>query len=44
MLELSGRIADGIIVLVGVADEYIAHAKEKIAVGRQSGGPKTRRY
>jgi 5,10-methylenetetrahydromethanopterin reductase len=33
MLELSGRIADGIIVLVGVADEYIAHAKDKIAAG-----------
>jgi 5,10-methylenetetrahydromethanopterin reductase len=33
MLELSGRIADGIVVLVGVADEYIAHAKEKIAAG-----------
>src|SRR5438477_164336 len=28
MLELSGRIADGIIVLVGVGDEYIAHARE----------------
>ena len=25
MLELSGRIADGIIILVGVADEYIVH-------------------
>ena len=33
MLELSGRIADGIIVLVGVADEYIAHARERIAAG-----------
>jgi 5,10-methylenetetrahydromethanopterin reductase len=33
MLELSGRIADGIVVLVGVADEYIAHAREKIAAG-----------
>jgi 5,10-methylenetetrahydromethanopterin reductase len=38
MLELSGRIADGIIVLVGVADEYIAHAKEKIAVGAKAAG------
>ena len=36
MLELSGRIADGIIVLVGVADEYIAHAKEKIAAGAKA--------
>ena len=40
MLELSGRIADGIIVLVGVADEYIAHAKEKIAAGAQAAGRK----
>jgi len=38
MLELSGRIADGIIVLVGVADGYIAHAKEKIAAGAKSAG------
>jgi 5,10-methylenetetrahydromethanopterin reductase len=40
MLELSGRIADGIIVLVGVADEYIAHAKEKIAAGATAAGRK----
>lgn len=40
MLELSGRIADGIIVLVGVADEYIAHAREKIAAGAQAAGRK----
>jgi len=40
MLELSGRIADGIIVLVGVADEYIAHAKEKIAEGARAAGRK----
>ena len=40
MLELSGRIADGIIVLVGVADEYIAHAKEKIAAGARAAGRK----
>jgi len=40
MLELSGRIADGIIVLVGVADEYIAHAREKIAAGAKAGGRK----
>jgi 5,10-methylenetetrahydromethanopterin reductase len=38
MLELSGRIADGIIVLVGVADDYIAHAKEKIAEGAKLAG------
>ena len=41
MLELSGRIADGIIVLVGVADEYIAHAKEEDRCGSQSGGTQT---
>jgi 5,10-methylenetetrahydromethanopterin reductase len=40
MLELCGRIADGIIILVGVADEYIAHAKEKIAAGANSAGRK----
>ncbi len=40
MLELSGRIADGIIVLVGVADDYIAHAKEKIAAGAKTAGRK----
>ena len=38
MLELCGRIADGIIILVGVADEYIAHAKEKIAAGAKAAG------
>ncbi len=38
MLELSGRIADGIIVLVGVADEYIAHARERISAGAQAVG------
>jgi len=38
MLELSGRIADGIIVLVGVADDYIAHAQEKIAAGAKAAG------
>jgi 5,10-methylenetetrahydromethanopterin reductase len=40
MLELSGRIADGIIVLVGVADEYIAHASERIAIGVKAAGRK----
>jgi 5,10-methylenetetrahydromethanopterin reductase len=38
MLELAGRIADGIIVLVGVADEYVRLAKERIAAGAQSAG------
>jgi 5,10-methylenetetrahydromethanopterin reductase len=40
MLDLCGRIADGIIVLVGVADEYIAHAKEKITAGAKTVGRK----
>jgi len=40
MLELSGRIADGIIVLVGVADEYLRQAKEKIAAGAKATGRK----
>jgi 5,10-methylenetetrahydromethanopterin reductase len=40
MLGLSGRIADGIIALVGVADEYIAHAQEKIAAGAKAAGRK----
>jgi 5,10-methylenetetrahydromethanopterin reductase len=40
MLELSGRIADGVIVLVGIADEYIAHAKDKIAAGAKAAGRK----
>ncbi len=38
MLELCGRIADGVIVLVGVADEYIDHAKEKLAAGAKAAG------
>jgi 5,10-methylenetetrahydromethanopterin reductase len=38
MLELSGRIADGIIVLVGVADEYLRHAKAKIEAGARAAG------
>jgi 5,10-methylenetetrahydromethanopterin reductase len=40
MLELSGRIADGIIVLVGIADDYVAHAREKIALGARAAGRK----
>ena len=40
MLELSGRIADGIIVLIGIADEYLRQAKEKIAAGAKAAGRK----
>ncbi len=40
MLELSGRIADGIIVLVGVADEYLRQAKERIEAGAIAAGRK----
>ena len=40
MLELCGRIADGVIVLVGIADDYIAHATEKIAAGAKAAGRK----
>ena len=42
--SFAGRIADGIIVLVGVADEYIAHAEEKIAAGAKAARPKLIRY
>jgi 5,10-methylenetetrahydromethanopterin reductase len=40
MLELSGRIADGIIVLVGVADEYLRQAKKRIEAGAKAAGRK----
>ncbi|MGH7831292.1 MAG: LLM class flavin-dependent oxidoreductase [Candidatus Binatia bacterium] len=40
MLELAGRIADGIIVLVGVADEYLRQAKERIEKGAKAAGRK----
>ncbi len=40
MLELSGKIADGIIVLVGVADDYLSQAKEKIEAGAKAAGRK----
>jgi 5,10-methylenetetrahydromethanopterin reductase len=40
MLELSGRIADGIIVLVGIADDYLRQAKEKIEEGAKAAGRK----
>ncbi|HWP58880.1 MAG TPA: LLM class flavin-dependent oxidoreductase [Candidatus Acidoferrales bacterium] len=38
MLELSGRIADGVIILVGVADDYIRRALEKIRAGAEAAG------
>lgn len=40
MLELSGRIADGVIVLVGVADEYLRQAKQRIEAGAKAAGRK----
>jgi 5,10-methylenetetrahydromethanopterin reductase len=40
MLELSGRIADGIIVLVGVADDYLRQAKDRIEAGAKAAGRK----
>ncbi|MDP6560171.1 MAG: LLM class flavin-dependent oxidoreductase [Candidatus Binatia bacterium] len=40
MLELSGRIADGIIILVGVTDEYLRQAKERIEAGAKVAGRK----
>ena len=40
MLELSGKIADGIIVLVGVADEYLRQARERIEAGAKAAGRK----
>jgi 5,10-methylenetetrahydromethanopterin reductase len=33
MLELAGRVADGIILLVGIDDNCIRHAKERIEAG-----------
>ena len=38
MLELSGRIADGVIVLVGVSGDYVRHALERIEAGAKSAG------
>jgi len=40
MLELAGRTADGIIVLVGVAGDYIRHAMERIEAGAKTAGRK----
>ena len=36
MLELAGRIADGIILLVGIDDNYIRLAKERIDAGAKA--------
>ena len=36
MLELAGRIADGIILLVGIDDNYIRFAKQRIDAGAQA--------
>jgi 5,10-methylenetetrahydromethanopterin reductase len=38
MLELSGRIADGIIVLVGIDPSYLRQAREKIEAGARAAG------
>ena len=40
MLELAGRIADGVIVLVGVAGDYVRHALERIEAGARTVGRK----
>ncbi len=40
MLELSGRIADGVIILVGVDSGAIDRAVERIAAGAESAGRK----
>ncbi|MBI4443389.1 MAG: LLM class flavin-dependent oxidoreductase [Acidobacteria bacterium] len=36
MLELAGRVADGIILLVGIDDGYIRQAKERIEAGARA--------
>lgn len=38
MLELAGRVADGVIILVGIDDAYIRLALERIAAGAMSAG------
>ncbi len=38
MLELAGRVADGVIAMVGVADSYIAYALERIGAGANAAG------
>lgn len=40
MLELAGRIADGVIILVGVDPASIRHALERIQVGARAAGRK----
>ena len=40
MLELAGRIADGVIILVGVAQHRVQKAIEKIHAGAESAGRK----
>ena len=40
MLELSGRIADGVIILVGVDSGAIERAVERVAAGAESAGRK----
>lgn len=40
MLELSGRIADGIIILVGIDPGYLRQAKERIEAGAKAAGRK----
>ena len=36
MLELAGRVADGILLLVGIEESYIRQAKERIAAGAKA--------
>lgn len=38
MLELAGRIADGVIILVGVAPDYIRRARARIEAGARAAG------
>ena len=40
MLELSGRIADGVIILVGVDSGAVERAVERVAAGAESAGRK----
>ena len=38
MLELAGRVADGVIILVGIDPAYLRQAKDKIQVGARASG------
>ena len=38
MLELAGRIADGVIILVGIDPAYLRQAKERIEAGARASG------